>query len=91
MPGGGFAASRSSFRSELAVVIYYRFHQTSGPLIVITNDVSGANLPKADNPWRADGQTQIEPLGRPRFGIEPDEIIATIELDGLFVTTLGAR
>ena len=72
-------------------MIYYRFHETSGPLIVITNDVSGANLPKANSAWRADGQTQVDPRGRPRFGIEPREIIATIERDGLFVTTLGAR
>lgn len=72
-------------------MIYYRFHQASGPLVVITNDPSGANLPKADSAWRADGQTQVDPRGRLRFGIDPRKIIATIERDGLFVTTLGAR
>lgn len=72
-------------------MIYYRFHQAIGSLVVITNDISGANLPKSDSPWKADGQTQIDPQGRLRFGIEPSEIIETIERDGFFVTTLEGR
>jgi hypothetical protein len=72
-------------------VIYYRFHQAIGSLIVITNDVSGANLPKSSSVWRADGQTVVEPGGRVRFGVEPSEIIETVERDGFFVTTLPGR
>ena len=66
-------------------MIFYRFHEAAGSLVAITRDITGANLPKSPSGWKADGQTEVTQGGRPRWGVEPDVIIATIERDGLFL------
>jgi hypothetical protein len=69
-------------------VIYYRFHEANGPAVVITDDITGANLPKSQSAWKADGQTQVAARGPRRFGVAPEEIIAAIARDGFY---LGSR
>ena len=64
---------------------YYRFHEADGSAVAITNDVSGASLPKANSSWRADGLTEVAAGGRTRFGVEPSQIIAAIERDGFYL------
>ena len=66
-------------------MIFYRFHEAGGPTVVITNDITGANLPKAENVWTADGQTEINEGGGLRLGVNPKEIINAIEREGYFV------
>jgi hypothetical protein len=69
-------------------MIFYRFHEAGGPAVVITNDITGANLPKIDNAWTADGQTEITERGGPRLGVDPREILDAIGRDGFFVGSL---
>jgi hypothetical protein len=66
-------------------MIFYRFHEAGGPTVVITNDITGANLPKMENVWTADGQTQINEGGGVRLGAHPKEIINAIEREGYFI------
>lgn len=74
-------------------MIFYRFHEDNGPRVVITNDITGANLPRVGNGWKADGQTHISD-SRPgrgmRFGVEAKEIIETIEREGFFLSSVHA-
>lgn len=53
--------------------------------MAITNEVSGARLPKANSSWKADGLTEVAVGGRVRFGVEPAQIIAAIERDGFYL------
>ncbi len=71
--------------SNGAVMIFYRFHEKEGPRVVITNDITGATLPKVGNGWKADGQTEVREGGAQRLGTDPREIIDTIERDGFFL------
>lgn len=64
---------------------YYRFHEADGSAVAITDDITGAKLPKAKSAWKADGLTDVILGGRSRFGIEPAEIIASVEKDGLYL------
>lgn len=66
-------------------MIFYRFHEKDGPRIVITNDITGANLPKVGSGWKADGQTEVKEDGAQRLGVTPKEIIETIEREGFFM------
>lgn len=66
-------------------MLLYRFHEAGGSTVVITNDITGANLPKCEGVWKADGQTEISAGGGRRLGVDPEEIIAAIERDGIFV------
>jgi len=66
-------------------MLFYRFHDAHGPTVVITNDITGANLPKGESVWKADGQTQIREGGGLRLGAYPKEIIAAIQREGFFV------
>jgi hypothetical protein len=66
-------------------MLFYRFHDADGPTVVITNDITGANLPRGESAWIADGQTEISERGGPRLGVDPRKIIAAIEQDGIFV------
>jgi hypothetical protein len=66
-------------------MIFYRFHQASGAAVVITNDITGANLPKTDDVWLADGQTKITERGGARLGVDSRAIIDAIEREGFFV------
>jgi hypothetical protein len=63
----------------------YRFHEADGSAIAITDDVSGARLPKPTSGWIADGLTEVVAGGRMRFGVDPAEIIAVIEKDGFYL------
>ena len=69
-------------------MIFYRFHEAGGSAVVITSDITGANLPKTDNAWTADGQTEIREDGGSRLGVEAREIIEAIEREGFFVGSL---
>ena len=66
-------------------MLFYRFHDANGPTVVITNDITGVNLPKSESVWKADGQTEISEGGGLRLGVNPKEIIAAIEREGIFV------
>jgi hypothetical protein len=66
-------------------MLFYRFHEADGPAVVITNDITGANLPKGEGTWKADGQTEIREGGGLRLGVMPKEIIEAIEREGFFV------
>lgn len=66
-------------------MIFYRFHEKEGPGVVITNDITGANLPKVSSGWKADGQTEVRERGARRLGAEPKDIINTIEREGFFL------
>jgi hypothetical protein len=66
-------------------MLFYRFHDADGPTVVITNDITGANLPKGESAWIADGQTELSERGGPRLGVDPRQIIAAIEQAGIFV------
>jgi hypothetical protein len=70
---------------------YYRFHQSQGPAVAITDDRSGAKLPDISSVWRADGLTEVVVGGKQRFGVEPAEIIALIERDGFYLGSLQSR
>ena len=61
-------------------MLFYRFHDAGGPTVVITNDITGANLPKGESAWIADGQTEISERGGPRLGVDPRHIIAAIRM-----------
>jgi hypothetical protein len=65
-------------------MIFYRFHEVGGRAVVITSDQSGTNLPKGST-WKADGQTEVSPGGRPRLGSTPEAIVEAIERDGYFL------
>ena len=67
---------------------YYRFHQSDGPAVAITDDRSGAKLPDISSAWKADGLTEVVVGGRTRFGVEPAEIITSIERDGFYLASL---
>ena len=69
-------------------MIFYRFHEVGGLSVVITNDITGANLPRIDNPWKAEGQTEVRQGSGQRFGVESGTIIEAIERDGYFVGSL---
>ena len=69
-------------------MIFYRFHESAGRTVAITDDITGAKLPKAEGSWKADGQTEVSERGKLRFGVQPEEIIATIAREGFF---LGSR
>ncbi|MFL0356618.1 hypothetical protein ACI5KX_09055 [Erythrobacter sp. GH1-10] len=69
---------------------YYRFHEADGSAVVITDEISGTKLPKANSSWKADGLTEVVVGGRIRFGLEPSEIIATIERDGFYLAKRAA-
>ena len=66
-------------------MLCYRFHEAHGPKVAITKDITGANLPKSESAWKADGQTEIIEGGGLRLGVDPKEIIAAIEREGYFV------
>lgn len=70
---------------------YYRFHQSDGPAVAITDDRSGAKLPDIGAVWKADGLTEVVVRGRQRFGVEPAEIIASIERDGFYLASLRSK
>jgi len=70
---------------------FYRFHQSSGALVAISNDITGANLPKAEGAWKADGLTKVEPGDRPRLGATAEAILAAIEKEGFFLGSLPGR
>lgn len=64
---------------------FYRFHEKDGPRVVITNDITGANLPKVGGGWKADGQTEVKQGGAQRLGASPGEIINVIERECFFM------
>lgn len=66
-------------------MIFYRFHEKDGPCVVITNDITGSNLPRAESGWKADGRTELKEGRGKRFGVDIGEIIAAIERDGYYV------
>ncbi|MEE4207464.1 MAG: hypothetical protein V2I39_14310 [Erythrobacter sp.] len=70
---------------------YYRFHERDRSAVVITDDITGAKLPKSNSGWKADGLTEVVAGGRPRFGVEPAEIISSIERDGFYLAELHSR
>jgi len=67
----------------------YRFHEADGSTAVITDDITGGKLPPSTLGWKADGLTEFFAGGRPRFGVEPADIIASIQRDGYFHAPLG--
>ncbi|QIG53748.1 hypothetical protein G6N82_05910 [Altererythrobacter sp. BO-6] len=64
---------------------YYRFHEEDGSAVAITDGISGTKLPKPNSSWKADGLTEVIIGGRCRFGVEPAEIIASIEREGFYL------
>lgn len=64
---------------------YYRFHEADGSANAITDEITGARLPKCNSAWKADGLTEVVAGGRIRFGVDPAEIISSIERDGLYL------
>ena len=67
---------------------YYRFHEADGSATVITDDITGGTLPKANSAWKADGLTEVIVGGRSRFGVEPAAIIASVQKDGFYLASL---
>lgn len=65
--------------------------ELDGSAVVITNDISGAKLPRPNSVWKADGLTDLIAVSRQRFGIPPAEIIASIERDGFYLAPHQAR
>lgn len=74
-----------------ATLPYYRFHEADGSAAVITDDITGGKLPPSTSGWKADGLTEVFVGGRPRFGVEPAEIITSIQRDGYFHAPLYPR
>ena len=70
---------------------YYRFHQSDGPAVAITDDRSGAILPDIGSVWKADGLTEVVIGRRQRFNAEPAEIIASIEREGFNLSSLPKK
>ena len=70
-------------------MIFFRFHDSAGPAVAITDDITGTKLPKAIGSWKADGQTEVSEGGRLRFGVQPGEIIAVIAREGYFLGSLA--
>lgn len=64
---------------------YYRFHQSDGTAVAITDDPSGAKLPDISSVWKADGLTEVVVGGKQRFGVEPAEIIDLIKSEGFYL------
>lgn len=69
-------------------MIFYRFHEKDGPSVVITNDITGGNLPRVGSGWKADGQTEVNERGVHRLGVDPRSIIQTINRDGFFMASV---
>ena len=67
---------------------FYRFHERNGHHVAITDDITGANLPKVDGDWKADGLTEIRVDGPKRLGVEPEFIIDTIEREGFYLGSI---
>ena len=70
---------------------YYRFHEADGSAAAITDDITGGKLPRPKSVWKADGLTNVEVGGRPRFGVETAEIIACIEREGFYLASMQPR
>jgi len=64
---------------------FYRFHEKDGHRAAITNDITGANLPKIDGGWKADGKTEVKEGSARRLGAEASQIIDTIEREGFYI------
>lgn len=83
--------SQPLFPKRTKAMPYYRFHQSDGPAVAITDDRSGAKLPNIGSEWKADGLTEVTIGGRKRFGVEPAEIIASIEREGFYLGSLQQK
>lgn len=70
---------------------YYRFHQSDGSAVAISDDRSGSKLPNISSAWKADGLTEVVVGGRLRFGVEPEKIISSIEREGFFLASLQSK
>lgn len=66
-------------------MIFYRFHEKNGSSVVITNDITGSNLPRVENGWTADGRTELTAGRGKRFGVDVGEIIDAIQRDGYYM------
>ena len=84
-----FASPSHILRKRGVTLPYYRFHEADGSAAVITDDITGSKLPPSKSGWKADGLTDVVAGGRPRFGVETTEIIASILRDGFFHAPLG--
>ena len=83
--------SQPFFPKRTKAMPYYRFHQSDGSAVAITDDRSGAKLPNISSVWKADGLTEVVIGGRKRFGVEPAEIIYSIEREGFYIGSLQGK
>jgi hypothetical protein len=81
---------RAGWGNHVGDMIFYRFHEKDGPCAVITNDITGSNLPKSERGWIADGRTELTEGSESQIGVDVDEVIATIEQEGYYVGSLGS-
>ena len=67
-------------------MIYYIFKPESGRARLLTDDKSGAKLPKRrTGEWVRDGQLEIRPDGNTSMGASSNDVIANVQRDGYFL------
>lgn len=59
-------------------------HKSNRGRVAVTQDASGAALPRGNEEWQPIGTTQIEP-GKPYIGRSGSEVLADIEQKGYSV------
>ena len=63
----------------------YVFHAGVGKQMAITDDETGAKLPKQAGAWAYDREMDIKATDAPRIGANSSEILSAIKRDGYFI------
>jgi hypothetical protein len=61
------------------------FRAGRGNQMAITDDETGAKLPKREGAWIYVRRMIIQPMDGPRIGASSSEILSAIERDGYFI------
>jgi hypothetical protein len=64
---------------------YHVFRAGSGNQMAITDDETGAKLPRRKGAWVYDRPMEINVTDGPRTGANSSEIVSAVEQDGYFI------
>jgi hypothetical protein len=67
----------------------YVFRAGVGNQMAITDDETGAKVPKKTGAWIYDRPMEIKTTDGPRVGTDPNDIVTSVERDGYFILPLG--
>jgi hypothetical protein len=73
-------------KAKEKIVKYYVFKGSTGTARAVTDDKTGAKLPKRDfGSWVYERDIDIEPSDPPRIGADSREIVEGVKKDGYFL------